>query len=104
MSHTPRTDALMHLLAGIELTMPSLLEHAKQLEAGPQLALLGIERMLESVQEDLKNEDPGNYATIAALHGEGKGLTAAKMLLEGALRGHHVDHVSDAASERPEDK
>jgi hypothetical protein len=29
---TPRTDDLMHLLAGIELTMPSLLEHARQLE------------------------------------------------------------------------
>lgn len=65
------------------------------------LALKGIDRMLESVKDDLRNEDPGNHATISFLQGEGKGLTAAKLLLEGALRGHQGDRVSTPQVEKP---
>lgn len=47
--------------------------------------LLAMDRMIESVQAEIAENDPGNHATIAALNGELKGLLAGRLLLELAF-------------------
>lgn len=44
--------------------------------------LLALDRMVESVEEDIKSEDPGNHATLGMLRGELKGLMAARTYAE----------------------
>lgn len=44
--------------------------------------LLALDRMIDSAQEEISENDPGNHATIGMLHGELKGLMAARAYAE----------------------
>lgn len=46
----------------------------------PSRVCEALDRMIESVLADLKEQDPGNHATIGSLQGELKGLQAARRL------------------------
>lgn len=51
--------------------------------------LMALDAMIESVREDLRENDPGNHATIGALNGELKGLMAARTYVElDSVRSH----------------
>lgn len=50
---------------------------------------MALDAMIESVREDMRENDPGNHATIGALDGELKGLMAARTYVElDSVRSH----------------
>lgn len=49
---------------------------------GRSRVLLALDRMIESVEEDILKEDPNNLSSRTFLHGERKGLMAARMYAE----------------------
>ena len=52
---------------------------------GVALTLQALTRMIESVEDDIRKEDPGNHATRGELRGELKGLLAARHYLAAAF-------------------
>ena len=69
-SDTPETDALMHILSGIELNMPSLLEHARSLER----RLAAAEKDNQVLKNTLTNITMGRFVIEDTVNG--KNLTA----------------------------
>lgn len=49
------------------------------------LTMLALDRMIDSVAQDISEEDPGNHATIGMLRGEDKGLRSARTYLAAAI-------------------
>lgn len=49
------------------------------------LVLGAIDRMIQSCEEEIGENDPGNHATIGALRGEMKGLMAARAYAANAI-------------------
>jgi hypothetical protein len=61
------------------------------------LTLGALDRMIDSVGHDMREQDPGNHATIGVLKGEEKGLLAARIYLQAALAKAGVEPESRPA-------
>lgn len=59
-----------------------------------------LDRMIASVLSDLKEQDPGNHATIGSLQGELKGLQAAKGLVSIQSETQPIPNARHAAYEQ----
>jgi hypothetical protein len=68
--------------------------------------LMALDAMIESVREDMRENDPGNHATIGALNGELKGLMAARTYVElDSVRSHvgqsEAERIAEAGTSFP---